>query len=153
VLRKDYVPQASNLDLAEVNILLNPDDNSILFKEEPKTGIYITTCIINGYNEEFAYDRGSDPMISLDKALDLLRWGAISKDDFEGDPEKILADNTIADRAIINFREINVANKSVENIQVRVNHKLRYDLVFGERLMSQFGKFTYNRNTKLLTIE
>jgi peptidoglycan-associated lipoprotein len=153
VLRRDYVPQGTNLDLAEVNILLNPDDNSVMFKEEPKTGIYISSVIINGYNEEFAYDRGSDAMISLDKALDLLKWGAISKDDFEGDPEKILADNTIADRAVINFSDITVANKSVENIQIRVNHKLRYDLVFGDRLMKQFGKYSYNKNTKLLTIE
>jgi peptidoglycan-associated lipoprotein len=154
VLRRDYVPQeTANLDLAEVNILLNPDDNSVVFKEEPKTGIYISSCIINGYNEEFAFDRGADPMISLDKALDLLRWGAISKDDFEGDPEKILANNTIADRAIINFREISVANKSVETVQVRVNHKLRYDLVFGDGLMKQLGKYSYNTKTKLLTIE
>jgi len=153
VLRKDYVPQATNLDIADVNILLNPDDNAVMFKEEPKTGIYITTCIINGYNEEFAYDRGSDPMISLDKALDLLKWGAISKDDFEGDPEQILANNTIADRAVINFTEINVANKSVRDVKVKVNHKLRYDLVFGERLMKRFGSFSYNTKTKILTIE
>ncbi len=153
VLRRNYVPQGTNLDLTEVNILLNPDDNSIMFKEEPKTGIYISSVIINGYNEEFAFDRGSDPMISLDKALDLLKWGAISKEDFEGDPEKILAGNTIADRAVINFKEINVANKSVENVKIRVNHKLRYDLVFGDRLMKQLGKYSYNTKTKLLTIE
>lgn len=153
VLRKDYIPQATNLDIAEVNILINPDDNAIIFKEEPKTGIYITSCIINGYNEEFAYDKGSDPMISLNKALDLLKWGAISKDDFEGDPEQILAENTIADRAVINFTEINIANKSVRDVKLTVNHKLRYDLVFGERLLKQFGNFSYNAKTKILKID
>ncbi len=153
VLRKDYVPQSTNIDLADVNILINPDDNTIIFKEEPKTGIYITTCIINGYNEEFAFDKGSDGMISLDKALDLLKWGAISKDDFEGDPEQVLADNTIADRAIINFKDINVANKSVNDIQLIVSHKLRYSLVFGDRLLKQFGSYKYNTKTKTLTID
>jgi len=153
VLRKDYVPQSTNIDLADVNILINPDDNTVIFKEEPKTGIYITTCIINGYNEEFAFDKGSDGMISLDKALDLLKWGAISKDDFEGDPEQILANNTIADRAIINFKEINIANKSVTDIQLKVNHKLRYGLVFGDRLLKQFGSYTYNTKTKTLTLD
>ena len=153
VLRKDYVPQGTNIDIADVAIILNPDDNTIRFKEEPKTGIYISPCIINGYNEEFAYDKGSDPMISLDKALDLLKWGAISKEDFDGDPEQILANNTIADRAIINFKEINVANKSVTDVKIRVNHKLRYDLVFGERLMSQLGSFRFNTKTKMLTID
>lgn len=152
VLRKDYVPQATNIDIADVSIILNPDDNTVRFKEEPKTGIYITVCIINGYNEEFAYDRGSDPMISLDKALDLLKWGAISKDDFEGDPEQILANNTIADRAVIMIKEVNIANKSAVNVKIRVNHKLRYDLVYGENLMKQLGSFSFNTKTKMLTI-
>ena len=128
VLRKDYVPQATNINIADVNILLNPDDNAVFFREEPKTGIYISSCVIEGYNEEFAYDRTSQPMISLEKALDLLKWGAISKDSFEGDPEKILADNTIADRAIINIKEIRIANKTVKDVQLKVTHKLNYDL-------------------------
>ncbi len=152
VLRKDYVPQATNIDIKNVNILLNPEDNTVRFTTEPKTGIYISTCIINGYNEEFAYDKGSEPMISLDKALDLLKWGAISKENFEGDPEKILANNTIANRAIINFKEITIANKTVKDVKIRVNYKLRYGLVFGDSLMKRFGKYSYNTKTKTLTI-
>ncbi|NOX84616.1 MAG: OmpA family protein [Chlorobi bacterium] len=153
VLRRDYVPQATaNIDIKDVNILLNPEDNTVRFNVEPKTGIYISTCIINGYNEEFAYDRGSEPMISLEKALDLLKWGAISKEDFEGDPEKILANNTIADRAIINFKEITITNKTVKDVKIRVNHKLRYGLVFGDSLLKRFGKFSFNPKTKTLTI-
>ena len=154
VLRRDYVPQATaNIDIKDVNILLNPEDNMVRFNVEPKTGIYISTCIINGYNEEFAYDRGSEPMISLDKAIDLLKWGAISKDDFEGDPEKILANNTIADHAVINFKEITIANKTVKDVKIKVYHKLRYGLVFGDSLLKRFGKFNFNPKTKTLTIE
>ncbi len=154
VLRRDYVPQATaNIDIKDVNILLNPEDNMVRFNVEPKTGIYISTCIINGYNEEFAYDRGSEPMISLDKAIDLLKWGAISKDDFEGDPEKILANNTIADHAVINFKEITIANKTVKDVKIKVYHKLRYGLVFGDSLLKRFGKFNFNPKTKTLKIE
>ncbi|PLW97462.1 MAG: hypothetical protein C0591_06465 [Marinilabiliales bacterium] len=153
VLRKDYVPQASNINIADVNILLNPDDNAVFFREEPKTGIYISSCVIEGYNEEFAYDRTSQPMISLEKALDLLKWGAISKENFEGDPEKILADNTIADRAIINIKEIRIANKTVKDVQLKVTHKLNYDLVFGDDFLKQFGNYSYNTETKKLTFE
>ena len=156
VLRKDYVPEATNLDLTDltgVNILLNPDDKAVLFKVEPKTGIFISTCIVNGYNEEFAYDKNSMAMISLEKALDLLKWGAISKDNFEGDPEKILANNTIADKAIINIDELTIANKTIKNIQFKVNYKLRYSLVFGDKLMKRFGKYKYNTTTHKLTVE
>ncbi len=153
VLRKDYVPQSTNIDLTTINIAINPDDNAIVFTEAPGTGTYVSTCIINGYNEEFAFDKTADAVISLDKALDLLKWGAISKEDFEGDPERVLANNTIADRAIINIKEINIANKKVENVKIKVSHKLKYGLVFGDRLMKQFGKYSYNTKTHKLTIE
>jgi len=153
VLRKDYVPLSTNIDLNTISIAINPEDNAIIFKEAKGTGTYVSTCIINGYNEEFAYDKSADAMISLDKAMDLLKWGAISKDDFEGDPEKILTNNTIADRAIIIIKEINIANTKVENVRIKVNHKLKYGLVFGDRLMKQFGKYTFDKNTHKLTIE
>ncbi len=153
VLRKDYIPQATNVDLTTIAIAVNPSDNKIPFHVEAKTGINIAKCIINSYNEDFAYDRTSSAMISLDKAMDLLKWGAISKDDFDGNPEEILVDNSIRDKAVINIKEINIANKSVKNIKVQVNHKLRYGLVFGDRLMKQLGKYTYNTKTSILTID
>jgi peptidoglycan-associated lipoprotein len=153
VLRKDYIPDATNLDLTEVNILLNPDDKAALFKVEKKTGIYISGCIIDGYNEEFAFDKTSPAMISLDKALDLLKWGAISKDSFEGEVEKILANNTIANKAIINIKELTIANKTIKNVQLMVNYKLRYGLVFGDKLMKRFGPYKYNTKTQKLTVE
>jgi peptidoglycan-associated lipoprotein len=153
VLRKDYVPQSTNIDLSTINIAINPEDNAIVFSEAPNSGTYVSTCIINGYNEEFAFDQNADAMISLDQAMDLLKWGAISKEDFEGDPERVLADNTIADRSIINIKEINIANKKVENVKVKVTYKLNYGLVFGDRLMKQFGKYSYNTKTHKLTIE
>lgn len=154
VLRRDYVPRGDgNPDIADINIVINPDDNTIGFTQQPGTGTYLSYCIMAGYNEEFAFDQGADAMISLDKALDLLKWGAISKEDFEGDPEKALANNTIADRAVINIKELTIANKTINDVQLRVTYKLNFGLVFGDRLMKRFGKYTYNSTTNKLTIE
>lgn len=153
VLRKDYVPSSTNIDLAKISIAINPEDNVAIFTEDPNSGTFESTCIINGYNEKFAFDRGADAMISLDKAMDLLKWGAISKEDFDGDPERILANNTIADRAFINIKEINIANNKVDDVKVQVNYKLNYDLVFGDDLLKKLGKYTFNTNTHKLTIE
>jgi peptidoglycan-associated lipoprotein len=151
VLRKDFVPNASNMSISKLNILVNPDDNSIMFKEELNTGTFISTCVVLGYYEEFAYDRHSVAQISLEKAMDLLKWGAIGKENFEGDAEEILVDNSIANNAIINIAEITIANTTVENIQLQVNHKLKHGLVFGDKLLGQFGKFNFNKKTHKLT--
>ena len=153
VLRKDYIPAGTNLDIVDINIVTDPDDNSVLFTEQGGTGTYLSTCIINGYNEAFAFDKGADPMISLDKAMDLLKWGAISKENFEGDPEKVLANNTIADRALINIKEITIGIVTINDVQLKVTYKLNYGLVFGDGLMKQFGKYNFNTKTHKLTID
>lgn len=153
VLRKDYVPSATNMDITQLNILINPDDNSVLFSEEPNSGTFKSTCIIMAYYEEFAYDRHSVAMISLDKAMALLKGGAIGKEHFEGNAEEILVDNSILNNAIINIPEITIANKTVTNIQIKVNHKLRYDLVFGDKLLKRFGEFNFDTNTHKLTFK
>jgi peptidoglycan-associated lipoprotein len=154
VLRRDYVPNSTqNPDIASVNIKINPEDNFVPFSIESKTGVYLAPCLVNSYREKFAYDKASPPMISLNKALDLLKNRAISKEDFEGDAEKILKDNTIADRAVINLKEVRIANRTVKNVKVKVNYKLKYDLVFGEDLLKQFGKFKFDTKSHKLIFE
>ena len=154
VLRRDYVPAANqNPDLAKIQIKINPEDNFVPFTEDKKTGVYLAPCLVNSYRETFAFDKPSQAMISLNKALDLLKNRAISKEDFEGDVEKILQNNTIADRAVINLKEVSIANRTVKNVKVKVNYKLKYDLVFGDEVLKQFGKYQFNTKTHRLIFE
>ncbi len=153
VLRKDYVPSASNIDINELNVLINPDDNSTMFKEETNTGTFISTCVIMGYYEEFAYDRHSEAMISLDKALMLLKGGTIGKEDFEGDATEILVDNSIRDNAIIIIPEITIANKTVNNLKLKVKHNIRYGIVLGDSALKLFGDFKFNKTSNKLTFD
>lgn len=153
VLRKDFVPSATNMNITQLNILVNPDDNSVTFTEETNSGTYISTCIIMAYNERFAYDRHSVAMISLDKAMALLKGGAIGKENFEGNAEEILVDNSIKNNAIIIIPEITIANKTINNVPLKVNHNLRHDLVFGDKILNLFGEFTFNKNAHKLTFK
>lgn len=153
VLRRDFVPDNNyNPDITNINISINPADNTAPFKEEPKTGVYLTECLVNSYRETFAYDQYSPASISLNKAMDLLKSGGISKEDFEGDPAKVLKDNTIANHAIINLKEVRIANKSVSDVKVQVNYKLKHDLVFGRDVLKRFGNYTFNTKTHKLVI-
>ncbi len=154
VLRRDFVPDNNyNPDITKIGIAINPADNTVKYTVQPKTGVYMAECLVNSYREEFAYDQHSSAMISLAKAMDLLKSGGISKEDFEGDPAKVLKDNTIVKNAIINLKEVRIANKSVFNVKVRVDYKLKYDLVFGDEVMKRFGKYRYDTKLQKLIID
>ena len=154
VLRRDFVPDNNyNPDVSNIAIAVNPTDNTVQFTEQPKTGVYLSECLVNSYREEFAYDQHAPAMISLDKAMDLLKSGGISKEDFDGDISKVLKNNTIAKNAIINLKEVRIANKSVFDVKVRVDYKLKYDLVFGDKTLKRFGKYRYDTKTHKLIID
>ncbi len=153
VLRKDYVPKGTNVVLdTTVRVVLNPEDNEVPFKIQKKTGNYQVHCIINGYDEEFVYDKTAPATISIDKAMELLQNGVLTKDDMEGDPARLLKDNKLVDKAVLNLREVTLANKTVNDIKVRVNYKSKYPFIFGDDVLKKFGKFTFDTKKQRLII-
>ena len=155
VLRKDYVPKSGKItiDTTGIQIAINPNENTARFTADKKTGLYITHCLINGYDETFVYDRNSSGMISLKKALQLLQDGVISKENFEGNPAEVLKNNTIADHAVIHFDEVRIANKTAKDIKVIVNYNMHFDLVFGDYILRKFGKYQFNTKKHLLIFD
>ena len=153
VLRKDYVPRNTNVVLdTTIRIAVNPNDNTEPFKVAPKTGLYSAHCIVNGYDQTFVYDKSSMATISIDKAMELLQSGVLTKDDMEGPPEKLIKDNKLVNRALLNLREVTIANQTVNDIKIRVSYRSKYTFVFGDEVMKKFGKFTFNTKKHLLII-
>ncbi len=146
VLRKNFVPKSTNMsiDTSAVHIAINPNENFATFTTDKKTGLYITNCLINGYAESFVYDRNSSGMVSLKMALELLKDGVISKENFEGNIKEVLKNNTIADYAVIHFDEVRIANKTVKGIEVIVNYRLNFGIAFGDYILRKFGKYHFN---------
>ena len=143
VLSKDFVPKPKNVELSgRVDIVINPEDNVLKYKTMPKTGLISAPSVINGFTVDFIFDANLRPQISMEKALDLLTRGAISKSDFQGDPDEILADGKIANRALIMIDEFTIANETVRDVELMVNTNLAYPLVIGRTLLSRFGEYT-----------
>lgn len=143
VLSKDFVPKPKNIDLGTtVQIQINPDDNVLKYSVTPKTGLITAPCIVNGYTVQFTFDAKLAPQISVDEALRLLSLGAIGKLSFKGNPEEILANGTIANRAILVIKELTIANVTVKNLEFMVNTNLSYPLIIGNSVLSQFGSYT-----------
>ncbi|MBG0781516.1 MAG: OmpA family protein [Bacteroidales bacterium] len=150
VLSKDFVPKSSNQPISEnVAIKINPDDNQVGFVQND-VGLFEVQFLLDGYNEKFVYDRSSDVTISLQKALELLNAGRIDKDNFKGDIQRVLTTGNIADRAVIVFDEIRIANRTLQNVEMTVFHNSRYNFVFGQKLLNQMGEFEFNTQKKSL---
>ncbi len=151
VLSKDFVPTSTSITGAQtIQIITKPEEAKVKFETDPNTGAFKVPAIIEGYNETFVYERSANAMVSLDKALDMLRRGIIDRNSFEGDIERILTAGSIADRSVFKIKEIRIANRTVEDVEITVSHALRYDMVFGQRLLSRFGEFDFDTSNREL---
>ena len=154
ILRKDYVPRSGiDEDPTAVNIQINPDDNIITFRTQDKTGLYIVPVIINGFNEEFFYDDRAAAQVSLEKALKMLNDGVIGKEDFNGDPSKILANNSIRNNSIFNIDEVRIGAKTIRDVKFVVVHRQQSPIVLGRQILQRIGSYTINDNTLQITFK
>jgi peptidoglycan-associated lipoprotein len=154
VLRKDYVPSANiSNEPGEVNIQINPEDNVISYTEQDKTGFYIIPVILNGFNDEFIFDDPSPAKVSLDKALEMLNEGIIGKTDFEGDPARVLANNSIRNNSIFNIKELRIGAKTIRNIKFVVVHRQQVPIVMGKQILQRIGSYSINQEDKTITFD
>jgi peptidoglycan-associated lipoprotein len=161
VLRNDFVPK-QKLDTvvmpvaAKIDIVVNPEDelHTVSLLHDSK-GHYGVRCEVNGYPINVYVDPMlREPVISLQNALNLLRDGAISKDDFAGDPEEVLANASIIDGAVFLIEEIKIEREYITMIEVKVMHKLEdYAFYLDEATFSQLGDFEIDEENKLLILK
>jgi len=155
ILRKDFIPKkkANTKIDSTIQIVTSLQENSTTYKTQNQSELFIIPCVINGYEEQFMFDKNQQASVSLTKAKEMLRIGAINKNDFEGDPEEILKNNTIADKAIIHLDNIRIANKTVTGIQVQLDYQNKTGIIFGNNILKKFGKYHFNTQKHLLIFD
>ncbi|NVO21671.1 MAG: OmpA family protein [Bacteroidetes bacterium] len=157
ILSKDYVPKTQNKAIAsqsqKVTIQINPEDNIVRYVETSDQ-LMVIDAVINGHKQSVTIgDGGTGLSFSTDMALKLLKEGAIGKTDFAGDPEKILANSTIVDKATFNVAEINIANKSAFDLEATVLQKQKAEVLMNESILKKFGKYTIDKDKKQIIFQ
>lgn len=144
VLSRDYKPRESIDDDQMAKIKMNPEDNKVPFAQD-KNGLFSFKCYINTYTENVTYDKSYDFGVSQKKVMELLTNGIITKNDFVGDNiDRIITAGAVKDRAVFIIKEMRIADRTVENIQVTVYNNQKYDWVIGTRALKKFGNFEFN---------
>lgn len=151
VLSKDFVPKAKNQQMEQkVEIKINPEDNIVAI-ESGRGSAVIIPVIVNGITVKIMLDRNDRGLIfSLDEAQKLLKSGAISKSDFVGDAAVVLAEGSIADKAVFVIKNFSIGPKSTTNIEASVSHKITEGAIMGESTINMLGRFKLDENNKQL---
>ena len=80
----------------------------------------------------------------------MLKSGSIGKNDFDGDPEKILGNNTVADKSIFIVGEIGISNKSAFELEATVLQKQKQPVLMSEKILKKFGNVVIDKANKQL---
>ncbi len=157
VLSNDYVPKQKLEDVIapKIDIVTSPETENRtvkLFKDED--GNFGVKCEINGYPiKVYINKRYNQPFISLESALNLLRDGAISKGDFAGDANEVLANSSIADKAVFLVEELKIDKNFITLFEVTVSHKIPAGFYLDEATFSLIGKYTIDEEKMEMIFE
>ena len=150
VLSKDFVPKPMNKPiLPSVQIVTVPDQDTVKMGTDPD-GFFLLPMIIDGLNYQVAFAEGEESYLQFSKAetLKLLQQGVISKTDFDGDIETVLANSSVVDKAVFRLREVRIGTKIQRNIKARVSALQKVAVMMGEDMLNRFGQYTIDRKKK-----
>jgi peptidoglycan-associated lipoprotein len=137
-----------------VAIDINELRRGVPFETVGKKDLPQMACFINGLSEAVILNESErTAVISLTAALGLLRDGYITKDDFEGNPEKVLAGGTIAKNAKFIISDLKIGLRSEYDIRVTVDPSYDLPLTIPASVMKRFGDYTIDREKNMLFFE
>jgi peptidoglycan-associated lipoprotein len=132
----------------KVVVQINPDDNVVPLITNPD-GSLSFSAVVNGYTTQITLgEEGPGLSFSTDQTLKLLKSGAIGKTDFAGDPEKILGNNSVADKSVFTVGEINITTKSAFDLEATVLKNQKPPVLMSEKVLKRFGNVSVDKEKK-----
>ncbi len=151
VLRDDFDPFAditgSDGSLSSTRIL-KPKRRVLPFITDEQSQETIANCTFNGHEFLFIYKENALAEIPLREALILMNMGTITKDDFINVDD--LKNGTIANGSEFYIKELSIAGKTVRNLPIRVNNRIKEKLIIGESTLIMFGLFNFDTEKQII---
>ena len=154
IISKDFVPKTQNQAITgqnqKVSIQINPEDNVVPLQSNLDNTLYFA-AVVNGFTTQITLSEdGPGLSFSVDETMKMLKAGAIGKTDFEGDAEKILANNSVADKSLFTVGEIGIATRSAFELEATVLQKQKASVLMSEKVLKKFGTFTIDKEKRQL---
>jgi peptidoglycan-associated lipoprotein len=147
VLRTDFNPMKENQN-SETKLFKSTRKTTPFYKDKI-TGEINVQCNLNSKSFTFIYKKNIEyAEIPLRESLILLNDGIIAKEDFLEDNS--LSNGTITNGSEFYIRKLTIANKTIRNIRIRVNNRIKDKLILGESTLILFGLFNFDLENKIL---
>lgn len=132
----------------KVTIQINPDDNIVPLITNSDNSLSFS-AVINGHTTQITLsEAGPGLSFSVEETLKMLKSGSIGKNDFAGDPEKILGHNTVLDNSGFTVGEITISNKSAFDVEATVLQKQKTPVLMSEKVLKKFGNYVLDKAGK-----
>ena len=106
------------------------------------------TVQVNDFTCNAIIDADSpDSYISSQKVLELMQNGSLTKDDFVGDVNLILANNQVTEGAEVRIKKLRIGGMLTENISLVVKEGSGYSLKLAKDILGVVGSFRINTNS------
>lgn len=151
VLSNDFDPFAeirNNNNTTSQTSNLKPKRRILPFKTDEQSNELIANCTFNNQNFLFIFKEDAEAEMPLRGALKLLNSGAITKDDFMD--KDALKNGSITNGAELYIKELSIAGKTVRNLTIKVNNRIKEKLILGESTLIMFGLFNFDTEKQII---
>ena len=137
----------------EIEIVTTKPLNAVPYSLNSRK-LMVIPATIDTYPLTFIYQPDArSNVISMEAALDLLKEGIITKDDFKGNPEEIISEGAIKRGAVLTIPSLRIGRKVIYDIDVVVETKPEAKLSINKETLTRFGAFTINEDTREIIFE
>lgn len=148
VIAKDYQP-GKNAGAAAppvIQMVFDTTAATVKFGYTPD-GKMAVTVYLNDYGANGVIDQGlQQSVIGGDIVMDLLKKGAVNRNDFTGDFEKIMVDGRIVNGSELVIRKFRLGEEDIDMLKVRVDDKNANVMMLGKDILGRIGTFTVDEN-------
>ncbi|MDR2425195.1 MAG: retroviral-like aspartic protease family protein [Prevotellaceae bacterium] len=150
VVKLRFISEKLNRDIPYK--VVRSENREIIPLEQDGNMRYLTVEV-NGMKLKFLLDTGaSDILISLAEFTVLYKQGLLKDEDIlDESSEMKIADGSVVEGNKIILRTLKIGNKTFKNVKATLFYSPEADLLFGQNVLSQFGKVTIdNKNNELI---
>lgn len=134
----------------------NPKPREDSFTEIPmkkKGGIYLVPVKINGITLDFVFDTGASVISISNLEFELLlKNNTITETDITEYAQVKEASGRISKVRTINIKEVQIGNRTLQNVEAVVVPNPKADLLLGQTALSQFGRFEVDYKNEVIRL-